>query len=99
MNPSEILGPLAGMFTAFVERVVEEKVRYLVPPPREEPPPDPAYTVKEAAKLLGLSEYQTREHCREGKYGGRIGAQYRILQSEIDRYLKGRAFVHGEGKA
>lgn len=47
--------------------------------------------VTEAAELIGLSAYQTRLHCREGKLPAQIyGSMYLIHRSDLEAYLRER---------
>lgn len=57
--------------------------------------PEQLVTVKQAAQILALTQRKARDLCLQGvKRGGlgaiRIGAQWRIAVSELDRFIKSK---------
>ena len=88
---------LGGVITGLVVRVAKEAVREMLSEEKSKAG-ERAYAVADAAVLLGLTEWQTREKCRKGVFGVKVGQRYRILESEINDFTKGRRLVDGEGK-
>lgn len=98
-----LLEPLSGLLGTFVQKVVEDAVQRLVPPPPPPEPVDRVYSVAQAAPLMVLSEYTVREMCRRSReikggepFGCKLGSnRWCIRQSEVDRWWQGQILVHG----
>lgn len=102
-DAAALLEPLSGLLGTYVQKVVEDAVQRLVPPPPPAEPVDKIYTVAQAAPLMGLSEFSVREKCRRSHlddegvpFGIKLGSnKWGIRQSEIDLWWRGQVVVHG----
>jgi len=52
--------------------------------------PENAYTTKQAAEYLQISEWTVRRYLREGVIKGfKLGQSWRIKESELDKLMEG----------
>lgn len=99
-DAAALLEPLNGILGTYVQRVVEDAVQRLVPPPLPVEPVDKIYTVAQAAPLMRLEPCTVRDYCRRGILGVKLGSgKWGIRQSEIDHWWRGQTFVHGKDRS
>lgn len=102
VDTAALLEPLSGILGTYVQRVVEDAVQRLVPPPPVIlPAPDPRLemlTPQEAAVLMKRHVQTVLKWCRKGSIGHKVsgGKHYLISRHEVNEYVRGRLMVHGE---
>lgn len=55
-------------------------------------------TVREASRRLGITRFTLYKYLKRGKLKGKkiIGNQYRILEADLDEFIRGNGAEHAE---
>ncbi len=103
VDAAALLEPLNGILGSYVQKVVEDALQRLVPPPPPTvlPAPNPRLemlTPHEAAVLMKRHVQTVLKWCRQKRIGHKVsgGKHYLISRHEVNEYVRGRLMVHGE---